>query len=70
MEKENRVTGAHLRNAAEFRYLDFGTIIRNEIYIQNKKKSARNLQKATWYSVSNFRAVSVFKNRYSLQVKT
>lgn len=46
IEKENRVTGAQFRNAAEFRYLDFGTIIRNESYIQNKTKSERNLQKS------------------------
>ena len=47
IEKENRVTGEHLRNAAQFNYFDFGTIIRNESYIQNKTQSTRYLQKAT-----------------------
>jgi hypothetical protein len=47
IEKENRVTGAHLRNTAEFNYSDFGTIKRNESYIHNKTKSAKSLQKAT-----------------------
>ena len=46
-EKENRVMGAQLRNAAEFKYFDFGAIIRNENYIHNKTKSARSLQNET-----------------------
>jgi hypothetical protein len=61
IEKENRVAGAQLRNAAEFKYFDFGTVIRNESYIHNKKMNTKTLQRATRYLVSNFIAISFFK---------